>query len=335
MRRLIRRLRNERGATAVLVAILLVPLVGFAAVAVDVGALYYERAQLQHAADSAAMAVASKCSVAHCPADTGLATSFANDNAKDGAVSVDRQVIDTAARTVLIDVTTLEPDGDTALSHPFAAAAGFDVTNTTVFATATAKWAAGGVALPLSFTLCEFDRSGVADGNPRWITYDKGSKNPCKKDDVEVPGGFGWLDLKLNEGSKKDPVGCVAEIGADGNAGSETGNDGLPNTPLCHSVFTPALAGQTVYLPLADTATDQGSKGIWHIKQYGKFTLHAWKFSGGKVEKLPEVYLPETRDAANQSCTGNCRGVLVEFQGFAPLGTVPGTDISTTIALIE
>ena len=60
------RLSGERGATAVLFALLLVPLLGFAAIAVDVGSLYAERARLQVAADAAAIAVAQDCSRGNC-----------------------------------------------------------------------------------------------------------------------------------------------------------------------------------------------------------------------------------------------------------------------------
>ena len=55
--RLRRRLEGERGATAVVFALLLVPMLGFAAIAVDIGALYAEKARLQVAADAAAIAV--------------------------------------------------------------------------------------------------------------------------------------------------------------------------------------------------------------------------------------------------------------------------------------
>ena len=48
MRRLIRRARGERGASAVLFGLLLIPLIGFGGIAVDVGALYAEKAQLQN-----------------------------------------------------------------------------------------------------------------------------------------------------------------------------------------------------------------------------------------------------------------------------------------------
>jgi len=64
--RLRRRLDGERGATAVVFALVLVPVLGFAAIAVDVGALYAERARLQVGADAAAIAVAQDCSRGNC-----------------------------------------------------------------------------------------------------------------------------------------------------------------------------------------------------------------------------------------------------------------------------
>ena len=43
------RLKDERGAVAVMVALLMVPLIGFAAIAIDVAAMWAERQQLQTA----------------------------------------------------------------------------------------------------------------------------------------------------------------------------------------------------------------------------------------------------------------------------------------------
>ena len=47
------RLRNERGAVATVVALLMVPLIGFAALSVDVANLYLKHQQLQAGADAA------------------------------------------------------------------------------------------------------------------------------------------------------------------------------------------------------------------------------------------------------------------------------------------
>ncbi len=51
----------ERGASAVLFGLLLIPLLGFGGIAVDVGALYAEKAELQNGADAAALEVAIAC----------------------------------------------------------------------------------------------------------------------------------------------------------------------------------------------------------------------------------------------------------------------------------
>ena len=86
MQRLIARLRRraagERGAAAVTLALLLVPLLGFAAIAVDIGSLYAEKARLQVAADAAAIAVAQDCSRGNC--GDMLATAQALITANDG-----------------------------------------------------------------------------------------------------------------------------------------------------------------------------------------------------------------------------------------------------------
>jgi Flp pilus assembly protein TadG len=57
-------LRNERGATIVLVTLMLAALLGMAALAIDVGMLYNARAEAQRAADAAALAGAGSLLVA-------------------------------------------------------------------------------------------------------------------------------------------------------------------------------------------------------------------------------------------------------------------------------
>jgi Flp pilus assembly protein TadG len=93
---MMRRLRavragRERGAVAVLIAILLGSgvLLTCGALVVDVGGAYAERAQLQNGADSAALATANACAVSTtaCTGSTDASTAagwFANANANDG-----------------------------------------------------------------------------------------------------------------------------------------------------------------------------------------------------------------------------------------------------------
>ncbi len=333
------RLRQDRGASAVLVAVLLVPILGMAAIGVDVGMLYYERAQLQNAADSAALAVATKCSVNRCPSGTGIASEFANGNAKDESVTIDRQVINRSARTVQVDVSTLNSDGSTTPYHPFATAIGV-ADSGPVTATATAQWAGGNVTLPLALSSCEFElrvgTEGAENHDLHWVRFDQ--NKDCKANPLEpdVPGGFGWLDPLLDEDG--NPVGCVAKIFDDGTtAGSNTGNNGISNRygTFCHAMFTESLVGQTLYVPIFDTkVSGSGQNAIVHLKHYAKVAVYAWMFRGGGGG-LPDVWDNTRRDVENKNCTGSCRGILLEFQEYVPVGSVPGTDVSTAVSLID
>jgi Flp pilus assembly protein TadG len=52
---------SEKGAVAIIVAVLMVAVLGCAAIAVDVGAMYAEKAQIQNGADATALAIAGDC----------------------------------------------------------------------------------------------------------------------------------------------------------------------------------------------------------------------------------------------------------------------------------
>jgi Flp pilus assembly protein TadG len=98
--------RRERGATAVVTVILLVPvLFGAAALSIDVGNLMAERRQVQNGADAAAMVAARACvkSAAGCPAASTL-TPIAGRNANDGVTDA-VQVCSNPAKPLLTGVT--------------------------------------------------------------------------------------------------------------------------------------------------------------------------------------------------------------------------------------
>lgn len=93
MRKLIRaalprQVRGDQGAVGVIVGVLVASgvLLGVAALAVDVGHIYMERAELQSGADAAALAVAKSCAQGEC--DEALAQEYANSNAKDGLSAI-------------------------------------------------------------------------------------------------------------------------------------------------------------------------------------------------------------------------------------------------------
>ena len=54
--KIISKLKDERGVSAIVVAVVLVMLIGFLALAIDIGYLYATKNELQNTADAAALA---------------------------------------------------------------------------------------------------------------------------------------------------------------------------------------------------------------------------------------------------------------------------------------
>lgn len=188
------RVRRDQGAVATLVAMLLAGgvLLGFAALAIDVGRLYLEREELQSGADAAALAVAKACAkhsddCASLGKTADLAQTYANANAADGATQVVRvcghylqtgptgcgdepadnltKCLGTAptdedARWVEVRVATETGGGSTLLPPSFASGmlGNGDYEGTTVGACARYQWqTTAPTVLALGISECEFD----------------------------------------------------------------------------------------------------------------------------------------------------------------------------------
>ncbi len=320
------RLRSERGASAVILAILLVPLIGFVAISVDVGALYWERAQLQNGADAAALAIAQDCADdTGCGNSAALAASYTNSNANDGAANVLAPVFPNAHTVVVSDSTREAGSNDPAMSHPFAALIG--ATSTTVGASATAEWGppGAGPVLPLALSFCEFQESlPLVPGTLMSIRTDKNKK--CKKDAAEIPGGFGWLDHSDLNG---DGDSCEAFI--DLNAAGELwiGNDTGNSVPNDCEARLKTVKGTTILIPIFDASVGSGTKGDYRIYAFASFHVTGWKFSGDPSE-----------DPAAPSCGGgNARCLQGYFDKWVSVESVfelggPATNI-TLVQLIK
>lgn len=182
-------IRDERGAVAVFVSILLIVLLAIGAVVADIGAVYAERRELQNGADAAALAVAGNCAKrvitkdpSPCPTTGGVTTpaafttmaqTYANLNAKDaisalnglngtpGVVFGKKADGSACKNCVTVRVTTQTTDsgeGQFRLLPWFAQV--LDKDGTEVFAVATATWGSlkRGAAIPLAFSACEYNR---------------------------------------------------------------------------------------------------------------------------------------------------------------------------------
>ena len=276
MRRLIRRLRRERGATAVLFGVLLIPLLGGLAISVDVGALYAEKAQLQNGADAAALAVARECAIDDdCSGSAAVAAPYSSSNALDGAATTLQPTFPNAT-TVTVEVSTKTSDGSGAMRHPFAALIGIDAS--TVRAAATATWGAprAGSVVPLALSYCDFKAAGF--DKLAFVRYDQ-NKACSGPEGKPIMGGFGWLDQL--------PGQCEAYIDlANATVGSDPGNDPPKN---CESLFQ-TLEGSTILIPVykcsqdvgdADCSTGiNGQKGEFKIWAFAAFHVTGWIFSG-------------------------------------------------------
>ena len=138
-RRFLDPLKNERGATIVLVTLMLAAVLGIAALAIDVGMLYNARAEAQRAADAAALAGAGSLLVA--PDEfraRSIAVDFGNQNRVQGVPVelLDEDVeVDVNAMTVRVTARRAASRGN-AMATWFARIFGVDAVDVAALATA-------------------------------------------------------------------------------------------------------------------------------------------------------------------------------------------------------
>lgn len=308
MRRLIRRLRCERGATATVVAFALIPLLGAGAIAIDVGALYAERAQLQNGVDAAALAIAAECakdeSACATPSSkTGTAQSYVEANAailRDPVAAT--PAIDRAANVVTVT-------GTTSVDHVLASLlTGTDASD--VSASGSAVWGSpiAGKTLPLAIGICEFDEYPPAEESetPSKILVEYNTEARAGCDPTYAPGGFGWLDAADCEADIDLAAGEIWHKGDRGNSLAKSGCD-------LEDDLVPLL-GTTVLIPIYDSFKkvnkecsesndEKGGTVCFRIAKFAAFELTGFKLSGGSAHV----------DAGAPSCTGDCRGLQGYF----------------------
>ncbi|WP_371745909.1 pilus assembly protein TadG-related protein [Arthrobacter oryzae] len=315
---------DEHGGVAVIVALLMVVLLGFTALAVDVGALYSERAQLQNGADASALGIAQKCarnlSDPQCSSSSPLASSFANQNALDGMSNVQSITLDTAIRKVTVRTSARETGGAAdSVSLYFARALG--ITNAEVGARSSAVWGspkAGRTAFPLAFSICQ-----VKDkiGGTLQLLQDKGKNNNADclygPSGAAVEGGFGWL--------VQDPGVCGGTIDlALSEGGSDPGNNAPGNCSGTLQKWGDEItAGRdvTVLLPIFNTTSGTGNGASYGMVAFAAFKVVGWKFSGDTT--LPNTFQnrasTDTGVTAATECRGECRGIIGRFVNYVSL----------------
>ncbi|WP_454777963.1 pilus assembly protein TadG-related protein [Georgenia muralis] len=273
---------------AVLVSILMVALIGFAAISIDIAEVHAERRQLQLAADTAALAIAQDCARGDCQTPNATATAFTEANVDDPDAEATPTAVTPTTGSVTVDATGIA-------EHWFAPVLGIDETD--VKASATAKWGypMGGVpVLPLAFSVCEFEyqitsNKGTLGPTPDALTilmskdlYSKGLDKldlppdwPCAKPTSgnHVPGGFGWLETTNGT--------CDVMTAVGQRAASDPGKSISTGCTLTDLV---GARGKVVLLPLFDDSDLGGANGWFQISGYAAFRIEGYNFTGNAGE---------------------------------------------------
>jgi Flp pilus assembly protein TadG len=318
----VRRLRiscdGERGGIAVIVAILMVVMLGFAALSIDVAKLYAERAQLQNGSDAAALMMAQKCAKndadTECSPASPLAADLANKNAIDGLSNVKSIALDKINRTVTVTAGAKESGAAAnAVSLFFAGVLG--IPSAEVNASSSVRWGSpveGTTIFPLAFSICQV--SGLVDGAAQLIqnhSADANSDCPLGPAGKTVPGGFAWTTQSTGQ------CGGLVNL-AISASGSDTGNDGPSNCDAILNKWGSDLAAGRpviVLLPVYDDATGTGSAASYHLTSFVAFSVQGWAFSG--ADRLPMVY--NASASSGLECKGNCRGIIGSFVKYVSL----------------
>jgi len=262
---------QEAGAVTALTAVMMVVLLLMAAMVINTGMAYSEKAQLQNGADAAALAAADCTSRTACTQAQAqaIAANLANMNSNDNASNVN--TLDFSVPGQVTATTSTLSNGQPFLALPFAGIT--KVSEGRVGATATAVWSSGVPVtgpsiLPLTFGTCQVflgatDTPVVLHGKDKCNAW-----NPASG--LNAPGGFGYLQADAN---------CHLTLSVDQWAKTDSGN-GVSGA--CKAkVFTSTLVGQTVLVPIFGDVRGTGNNVEYKIIGWGAFVVYGWSFPPG------------------------------------------------------
>lgn len=316
---------RDRGSITVIAALLMVALLGFVAIAVDVGVIYSERAQLQSGADASAIGMAQKCAREAtdplCSTTSDLAASLANQNALDGMSKVHSISLDKTARTVSVTTSAKETGGvDNSVSLFFADILG--VPTKEVGARSSAVWGspkAGRTAFPLAFSICQV-KDKIGGSLQLLREHGKNANIDCNygPSGAAVEGGFGWLT--------QDAGVCGGTIDlAVSEGGSDPGNNAPGNCSTELNRWASEItAGREiiVLLPVFNRVVGTGAGAAYGMISFAAFKVTGWKFSSdgaGLPYEFQNGVSTTTGVTSATACADPCRGIIGSFVKYVSL----------------
>jgi Flp pilus assembly protein TadG len=289
---------EEHGAVLAIVAISFICLIGMLVLTFDLGRGVALKRNMVNGADSAALAAAMECGMAH---GEGAAQQAAADLLADnnGAATVTGFQINPGPAQC-DGVPSPDPDHNPTVTvtvrvpQDYFFAPIFGINNGTVVATATAEWTVGATnPAPIKVDQLKVDQC-VAEGEPDpegrvdcWFTFEKGS-SPMNSD-------WGWLNLPEGwpiKGQDPNPPNCSSQKGGSKDLSEYIGGMGGMGAP-----------GSTTLLPNLWDPTGAGNPPTWVCSATGhKATsvqaIQEWVdnvktlMDGGKLESEPAVLFP-------------------------------------------
>jgi Flp pilus assembly protein TadG len=352
--------RDESGVVGVLIAILISGgvLLGMGALAIDVGRLYQNRAELQNGADAAALAVAESCASGTCNAS--LAGTYANDNASNltgGKATVDLVCgtgtlgtgcanpiaacpANPPAGTSYVDVraSTGTPNG---LLPPIFARTLLGMSSysgTNVKACAQAEWGSPATATSIAFTIsaCEWDQAtnqGATFAAPPpyppnavpAASLDQVLKIHTTSSTTGCPTEPAGADAPGNFGWTDDSGNCSLTI----SNGSYGGNTGTSISKDCKTVFQSDQANKTlIFIPVYTKVTGTGTNSVYTLKGFAAFVITGYRMPGFSASDWLNP---------NNNCKGSDFCINGYFtQALIPsTGSIGGTNLGATIIVLS
>jgi Flp pilus assembly protein TadG len=280
MQRLMRRFwKDDQGAVAVIVAIVMTVLLAMAAVSIDATASWARQHQLQNGADAAALAIAQNCARNACGSPATTAQTYVNSNSYDSPALA--SVLGPSAGVVTVHAT------DPSFQHWFAPVLGPDHDSSVIGAEATAKygWPVSGTTLPITFSWCEWNTQtgGLGSTTEHVINFTKKSVSVCTgPSGLSVPGGFGWV--KTTTPGKCDTASMINQI-----IGSDTGN--VPPNGCTNANFL-ALLNTVILIPIFDQYAESGANATYHVYGYAAFKFTGYYFNNTFKSPSPPCSSP-------------------------------------------
>lgn len=321
---------REHGMAAVLFAVVATVMFGMGAMVIDTGALYQERRELQTGADAGALALAQQCAkdAAACINLSAKADVYADANVADNNALATATLKTKVDGTKAITVVAETPVNNQVpfLFAPIIGGPSQGIASAT--ATAAFGYPAQANALPLTFSICEWqsmvgtppvfpsaEKLIFFHGTSENVACPFGNAGSDADPETNLPGGFGKLDTPDGD--------CLPPLIIGSFMHAITGS--APPTPP--SGCTPDdIYDSVVSIPIYDTVHRQcptGPRGrCYHI--YGFAVFHITGFNLGGRWKRPSGFKCGT--TGRDDCI---QGYFMEFS--ATSGATGGPDLGLTV----